>query len=162
LEKRRRGAAALAAAWGFLFSLPLLFIGFLMPDVNTATVLLMIGTGAQLCYFGPAFALLHAAAEPRMRATAIALVLLMTNLIGYGVGPPLVGAASDALAKQLELKTPTMLQLCGTNSWLDQACQSPSAGGLQWSLAVLAIANLWAFYHFIKVSRLAAANPRLG
>jgi len=64
---------------GFFFSLPLLFVGFLIPDVNTATVLLMIGTAAQLCYFGPAFALLHAAAEPRMRATAIAVVLLMTT-----------------------------------------------------------------------------------
>lgn len=161
LEKRRRGAAALAAAWGFFFSLPLLFVGFLMPDVNTATVLLMIGTAAQLCYFGPAFALLHAAAEPRMRATAIAVVLLMTNLVGYGVGPPLVGAVSDALARNLAMKTPTMLQLCGSNSWLDQACRSPNAGGLQWSLAALAIANLWAFYHFIKVSRYAANDPRL-
>jgi hypothetical protein len=55
-----------------------------------------------------------------------------------------------------------MLRLCGSNSWLDQACQSPNAGGLQWSLAALAIANLWAFYHFIKVSRYAANDPRLG
>jgi predicted MFS family arabinose efflux permease len=161
LERRRRGAAALAAAWGFFFSLPLLFVGFLIPDVNTATVLLMIGTASQLCYFGPAFALLHAAAEPRMRATAIAVVLLMTNLVGYGVGPPLVGAASDALARLLQLKTPTILQLCANSSWLDQACQSPNAGGLQWSLAALALANLWAFYHFIKVSRYAANDPGL-
>jgi predicted MFS family arabinose efflux permease len=161
LEKHRRGAAALAAAWGFFFSLPLLFAGFLIPDLNTSTMLLMIGTAAQLCYFGPAFALLHAAAEPRMRATAIAAVLLMTNLVGYGVGPPLVGAVSDAVARHLELKSPLVLQLCGSSSWLEQACQSPKAGGLQWTLATLALANLWAFYHFIKVSRYAANDARL-
>jgi hypothetical protein len=162
LESRRRGTAALAAAWGFFVSLPLLVAGFLIPDVNAATVLLAVGTTAQLCYFGPAFAMLHAAAEPRMRATAIALVLLITNLIGYGLGPPLVGAVSDALAKHLELKSSAVLQLCNSGSWFQQACQSPSAGGLQWALTMLAFANLWAFYHFKKVSRHAANDQRPG
>jgi hypothetical protein len=153
LEKRRRGASALAAAWGFMLATPLLVFGFLAPSVGLATVLLMGGIASQLSYFGPAFAILHANVQPRMRGTAIAVVLLATNLIGYGLGPPIVGAASDALQKLLTAGSPTVKQLCGTGTWLNQACQSPKAGGLQWALTLLAAANLWAFYHFLQVSR---------
>jgi predicted MFS family arabinose efflux permease len=153
LEKRRRGASALAAAWGFMLATPLLVFGFLAPSVGLATVLLMGGIASQLSYFGPAFAILHANVQPRMRGTAIAVVLLATNLIGYGLGPPIVGAASDALQKLLTAGSPTVKQLCGTGTWLNQACQSPKAGGLQWALTLLAAANLWAFYHFLRVSR---------
>jgi hypothetical protein len=108
---------------------------------------------AQLSYFGPAFAILHATAEPRMRATAVAVVLLITNLIGYGLGPPTVGALSDTLAKLLAAKSPMLVHLCQGGSWLAPACASPQAGGLQWTLSLLAMANLWAFYHFFRVSR---------
>jgi predicted MFS family arabinose efflux permease len=153
LEKRRRGAAALAAACGFAVATPLQALGFLAPSAILATVLLMAGAAAQLSYFGPAFAILHANVQPRMRATAIAVVLLATNLVGYGLGPPLVGAASDALQKLLAAHSPIVLHICATGNWLNQACQSPKAGGLQWALALLAAANLWAFYHFLRVSR---------
>jgi predicted MFS family arabinose efflux permease len=153
LERRRRGAAALAAAWGFMLATPLQAFGFLAPNAVLATVLLMAGTASQLSYFGPAFAILHANVQPRMRGTAIAVVLLATNLVGYGLGPPIVGAASDALQKLMTARSPTVLRICGTGDWLNQACQSPRAGGLQWALALLAAANLWAFYHFLRVSK---------
>jgi predicted MFS family arabinose efflux permease len=153
LEKRRRGAAALAAAWGFVVATPLQALGFLAPSAMLATVLLMAGAAAQLSYFGPAFAILHANVQPRMRGTAIAVVLLATNLVGYGLGPPIVGAASDALQKLLAARSPFALHLCATSDWLNQACQAPRAGGLQWALTLLAAANLWAFYHFLRVSR---------
>lgn len=35
--------------------------------------------------------------EPRMRATATALVIMGVNTIGYGLGPPAIGALSDFL-----------------------------------------------------------------
>ncbi len=46
---------------------------------------------------GPAFALLQRLVEPRMRATALAVVMLLANLIGMGIGPQIVGALSDGL-----------------------------------------------------------------
>jgi len=153
LEQRRRGAAALAAAGGFVVATPFFAVGFLAPDATLATGLLMAGTAAQLVYFGPAFAILHANVPPRMRGTAIALVLLATNLIGYGLGPPIVGAASDTLQKLLAAPSPIAIHICAAGSWLERACQSPKAGGLQWALTLLAVANVWAFYHFLCVSR---------
>ncbi len=46
-----------------------------------------------------------------------------------------------------------LVHLCQGGSWLAPACASPQAGGLQWTLSLLAMANLWAFYHFFRVSR---------
>jgi hypothetical protein len=131
----------------------LLSVGFLIPDANWATILLMLGLAAQTGYFGPAFAILHGNVDPRMRGTAIAIVLLATNLIGYGLGPPVVGAASDALGRLLAARAPSLLSVCAAGSWLEQACRSPAAGGLQWALTLLGVVNLWAFYHFLRVSR---------
>ena len=88
-----------------------------------------------------------------MCGTAIAVVLLATNLVGYGHGPPLVGAVSDALQKFLAARSPTVLHICGRGDWLNLACDSPKAGEFQWALTPLMAANLWAFYHFLRVSR---------
>jgi MFS family permease len=45
-----------------------------------------------------AMAALQSFAEPRRRATAVALSLLLTALLGTGAGPYLIGVASTALA----------------------------------------------------------------
>lgn len=149
---RNLSKASLVGAWGFIVAAPLFAFGFLAPQAAFATMLLMLGTAAQLTYFGPAFAILHATVEPRMRATAVALVLLVTNLFGYGLGPPMVGAASDALAEFLRNDS-AAAGICAAANWLRPACEAPNAGGLQWTLSLLAIGNFWAFYHFRRVSR---------
>lgn len=153
LAARAPGAATRAVSLAYLLSAPILFVGLLTPNTALATVLLMFGTALQSSYFGPAFAALHATAEPRMRATAVALVLLVANLFGYGVGPPLVGAASDALQGKLMAGSAWTNQICNAWSWLRPACSMPNAGGLQWTLAVLTIVSLWACYHFHMISR---------
>lgn len=50
---------------------------------------------------GPLFATIQTLVPPRMRAMAIALVLLFANLIGMGLGPLAVGALSDLLRPSL-------------------------------------------------------------
>jgi predicted MFS family arabinose efflux permease len=47
---------------------------------------------------GPIYAMVQGVAPPHMRATAAALNLFVMTLIGMGLGPTLVGAASDYLA----------------------------------------------------------------
>jgi hypothetical protein len=121
---------------------------------------MMAGFAGQLIYFGPVYAILHGTVDPRMRATAVAVALLVTNLVGYGLGPPIIGAVSDALTRQMTLRSPAILYICGSGSWLEQACRSPQAGGLQWALTLLTVANLWNFYHLLQVSRNAAADAR--
>ncbi len=46
----------------------------------------------------PTFAAAQFLAPPRMRATASAVLLFATNIVGLGAGPAATGALSDALA----------------------------------------------------------------
>lgn len=149
LGKKDPGAATQVIAWCYLAAAPLSILGFLSASPLVAVVLLMLAVGLQTGYFGPTFAVLHASVEPRMRATAVAIVLLVSNLLGYGGGPPLIGKISDLLAKFLAGG-----RACGSADWLEMACTNPNAGALQLALALLALANFWAFYHFRQVSRL--------
>jgi len=48
-------------------------------------------------WMGPTFAMAQAVAAPEMRAQASALVLLIVNVIGQGLGPLAIGVLSDAL-----------------------------------------------------------------
>lgn len=49
----------------------------------------------------PAMAAVHAIAGARRRALAIAFIFLMTNVIGFGLGPVLIGMLSDLLAPSI-------------------------------------------------------------
>jgi MFS family permease len=46
---------------------------------------------------GPILATIQSIVPERMRATAIAIIYLFSNLIGMGLGPLAVGALSDSL-----------------------------------------------------------------
>ena len=46
---------------------------------------------------GPLFATIQSVIPPHMRATAIAIIYLFSNLVGLGLGPLAAGALSDAL-----------------------------------------------------------------
>lgn len=153
LAKRNPGAPTAAVSWAYLAAVPLFILGFLAPQPAVATALLMAGTALQSTYFGPTFAELHAAVGPRARATATAVVFFITNLIGYSTLSPLVGAMSDTLASALRTGAAGMPQLCSAASWLRPACDAPQAGGLQWTLCLLAMANFWAAYHFRWIAR---------
>lgn len=48
--------------------------------------------------YGPLFAVFQTVSKPHTRATAVSIYLLVTNLVGLGLGPVLVGALSDYLA----------------------------------------------------------------
>jgi MFS family permease len=48
-------------------------------------------------YLGPTYAMIQSLVAPSMRATAIAIMLFIVNLIGLGLGPLTVGMVSDHL-----------------------------------------------------------------
>lgn len=82
-------AVGLAAPVGFLAawmdSLPLTIIGFTVWGfVNTM-------------FIGPGHSLYLNAVAPRMRGTLSATVVIACNLVGAGLGPQLIGTASDLL-----------------------------------------------------------------
>jgi hypothetical protein len=80
-------------------------------------------------YMGPTFALLQRLVADEIRATTLAVVFLLANLIGMGIGPQVVGVLSDALR-------PTL----GSDS-------------LRYAMLAMSLVSLWAAYHFWQVGR---------
>jgi len=79
-----------------------------------------------LC-IAPMFAIMQRLVSDNMRATTMAIIMLLYNLIGMGLGPQLVGLISDALKPAL-----------GVDS-------------LRYALLLMSLLALWSAYHFWRV-----------
>jgi predicted MFS family arabinose efflux permease len=74
------------------------FLGFVWaPSWPLALVFLLGPTFFNYFYLSSAVALVQAEVAPHQRVLSGALLLLVMNLIGMGIGPTVVGALSDAL-----------------------------------------------------------------
>lgn len=70
----------------------------LLAPTGTWALIAMIIPGLLGIFFqGPILALTQAVAPIQMRATASAISLFIVNILGLGMGPPIVGIASDLL-----------------------------------------------------------------
>jgi MFS family permease len=69
-------------------------VGSPMAAICILTVPVLLGT----LWYGPVYATAQSIVDPHMRATASAVLLLIINLIGLGLGPVAVGLLSDVLA----------------------------------------------------------------
>lgn len=82
-------AAALAIAIPF-------FAGFVWaPDWHLALALLAVPTFCNYFYLSPAVTLVQEQVPPHERVLSGALLLLVMNLVGLGLGPTFLGAVSD-------------------------------------------------------------------
>ena len=66
--------------------------------VPVAVAFLFLGAVVSSFWIGPTYAAVQALAPDHLRSQASALLLLLLNLIGFGLGPMMVGALSDLLA----------------------------------------------------------------
>lgn len=90
-------AHALVPAAGVAAAAPLTFAGIAQPDTTGLLVALFLATLASSLWYGPIFALIQSTAGGHSRAVVAAIFTFMVNMIGLGLGPPLVGLLSDAL-----------------------------------------------------------------
>jgi MFS family permease len=82
---------------GSVLTVPVIFAVYLAPSAEIALLISLISSTASGLYLGPTFAMTQAIVPPRMRAQAAAVLLLVLNLIGLGLGPQFVGILSDLL-----------------------------------------------------------------
>lgn len=80
-----------------MFSVISVFI-YLAPDKYIALMLMGLSAVIGSTISGPLFATIQTLVHERMRATSIALIYFVANLIGMGLGPLAAGILSDALA----------------------------------------------------------------
>ncbi|HWK74459.1 MAG TPA: MFS transporter [Povalibacter sp.] len=106
------------------------FVAFLtLPHKQHALMALMPLIVVFNVFLAPAYALLQRLVPDEMRATVMAIVMLLVNLIGMGIGPQLVGMLSDAL-----------MPFLGANS-------------LRYAMLTLSFVAFLAAYHFWRVGR---------
>jgi MFS family permease len=92
------GRYALVAAAGFAGAAPLFALALLAPNATLSLALLVLPLAFALGWLGPAYAAVQRLAGEGLRATAAAVFLFVVNLIGLGVGAPLIGLLSDRFA----------------------------------------------------------------
>jgi MFS family permease len=85
-------------------------------------------------WIGPGLATAQTLTPARMRATNAAVLFLLSNLLGFGFGPFLLGALSDTLAAYA------------------------GRDGLRWSLIVVSLLNVWAALHVFLATRTLTAD----
>ena len=173
-------------ALGMSLCVPLMIFGYNTVGFSSgataiwlAIPVLVIAAILRYSYLAPMFAVTQKLVEPRMRATAAALLLFVVNIIGYGLGPPAVGWISDQGTKyQLaQLESPVTASECGriessllaarkgrenaiSGAALEEAmatndtyCKPARAIGNRVGVSIGSLFLLWAALHFFLMGR---------
>lgn len=111
-----------------LFVAPVQVLGYLGSG-SAMVAALLTSSFLSLMFFGPSYATAQALAAPHTRAVAASLLLFSKAIIGMGLGPLLVGSASDLLAP---------------------LAQNHS---LRLGLLLVPAFNIWAALHFFHAAR---------
>lgn len=98
LGKKSLTAYAVVPGVATLFSAPFLAAFALVETWPVAIVMLTAASSLVTSYFTAAMTIIQNEVAPSQRATASALLLFFTNLLGLGCGPLIVGITSDAYA----------------------------------------------------------------
>ena len=152
LVKRYPNALAWLPALGFVIATPFYIVGYMMPNLWVAIPFLIVGTVTHYFYLGCMYATTQGIVQPRLRATATAVLLFIVNLLGYGLGPPVIGALSDWLATMNLAEVGLSLKACEAGADA-VACAAGKEFGLRWAIFIGLFGYLWAAIHFLLAWR---------
>lgn len=156
--KRSTRAYPLVPGLGFLLAAPLYFFAFQQPTLLGIAAWIIAPLILQYLYLGPTFAVTHNLVEPRMRASATALLFLPINLIGLGFGPPFVGWLADVMTNRAfaGLNLGEFKAACaaagqpGAAADLVAACGTSNFEGVKWAIIITAVVfYAWAGLHYV-------------
>ncbi|MEQ9315514.1 MAG: MFS transporter [Henriciella sp.] len=159
MSQRHPNALSWLPALGMGISVPLYAFGFLADNLWLAMPPLMAAATLHYFYLGPMYAVAGGVVDSRMRATSVAITLFVVNLLGYGLGPPIIGILSTFLKSMflsgadLGLTLDACKDLAGLGSAETAACTSADARGLQWSIIIFICGYGWAALHYLLAGR---------
>lgn len=145
-------------AIGLALSAPFYVAAYLQTDLRLVIALLIPPGVLHVLYLGPTYSVMHNMVQPRMRATATALVLFVLNIVGLGLGPTLLGLASDLFAVaafrgDFVALCPGGVPRADALASTAQACRAASATGLAWAIVAFSPVYLWAGAHYALAGR---------
>jgi MFS family permease len=123
-----RGQMRMSAV-SIALSFPCYIAFLLLPQKHLALAMLLPTMLVFNLFVASTYALMQRLVPDAMRATTMAVIMLLYNLIGMGVGPQAVGILSDLF--------------------------SPIAGSesLRYAMLIVSVVALWAAYHFWQAGR---------
>ncbi len=132
LGLRNRSWYLWTTATGLLIAVPFSALTYLVSNPYLAMAAFSVPMMVVNAWIGPTVAQIQGIVELRMRAVSIAVLLFITNTIGLGVGPWVIGSMSDFLQPRF-----------GDDS-------------LRWSLFLAGFIGLWSAWHYYRAGRLLA------
>jgi len=147
-------------ALGVAIAIPFYILSFIQTEFIWAFAFLMIAPIFHYMYLGPMYAVTMSVSSPLQRATSVAILILIVNLIGYGLGPPFIGAANDFFASQQLATSGLTLAQCD-DAANAAACASAQGLGLKYALGTTVLFLGWAAVHFLLAGR-TIVKDRLG
>lgn len=150
---------AWAPAIGSALACPLMLFAFTRDSALTVTIGQFFGSICLAIYFAPTFAVIQNLVDVRMRASASAIMFLLINLFGQGLGPTVMGWFSDSSARRL-FKLGDFMTACpggvgpkGSAPDLMAACTHASSTGLKQAILLTTFFFLWGSFHYILAAR---------
>ena len=147
LQARIPQIAGWLPAASLLVAVPLYFAAFRQASYNAAFALFFVALIFHYMFNAPMFTIGQQVAGPRNRATASAVMMLSLTLVGFGIGPPLVGAIADHFNAQFAISNGVTLALCKASPQI-AACAKVSGYGLKTGLSIELVFFVWAGFHF--------------
>ena len=121
---------------GVALNAPVMICAYLAPSMWIVVPLQMVALVCSSAYLISLYTTAQGVVQPRVRATATAVVIMVINVIGYGLGPPAIGALSDFMKDHVVA--------FGLSDTAHAAAQ-----GLRYALVCGVLVNLWASAHYL-------------
>ncbi|WP_324316549.1 spinster family MFS transporter [Povalibacter sp.] len=122
-----------------LIALPFAAAAFMMGNTTLVLICLFIYVCFGTMYLAPSISGTYKLVGPRERALASALLFLVLNFIGMGIGPTLTGLVSESFRGYF-------IDLGATEA-------QATADGLRYALSFIVFVFLWSTFHYYRAMR---------
>lgn len=142
-QKDRRWSAW-APAISFLIAPPMYFVALNADSLGLSLLFLAFGGLTLMFFYSPTLGMLQNLVAPDMRASTAAIFSMLFTLIGFGLGPALLGLASDrfaqaAFAGDFFAHCPGGIAAPGSAPAVAEACRAAAADGIRQSLFTMTL-----------------------
>jgi MFS family permease len=158
-SKRSARWYALVPAIGLILATPIYIFAYTRESYQLAWLILLIPGILHYTYLGPTFGVVQNAMDVRMRATAVALLFFVLNLIALGFGPPFCGWCIDQFARAAftaKGMAGDFLTVCkggtaqaGAGADVAAACKAAMAEGTRSGIVSNLLIYAWAGVHYL-------------
>lgn len=146
-------------ALSVLLAGPFYFAAFASRQTAVSLTMIWLANFTLITYMAPTLAAPQNLVGPRMRAVSAAVFAMVVGLIGAGLGPWVLGLASDFFAERA-YGAGDFIAACpggrapdGAAAGLDEACRAASFTGLRHALMSMLVFFVWASLHFLLAAR---------